>query len=83
MHKFVIAALLASLVSVPTFAQNTKDNEEVGDPNRVICRTYHETGSRLKKERTCHTAAEWAEIRRQQRMTVDRIQSSKTTNNGG
>lgn len=47
------------------------------DANKLICRTVQEIGSRLSKTRACHTKAEWAELRRQTRETVQRIQDSR------
>jgi hypothetical protein len=44
---------------------------------KQICRTDSESGSRLKKSRSCHTAAEWAELRRQAKANVDRIQNGR------
>ncbi len=44
---------------------------------KMICRTDMESGSRLKKSRACHTAAEWAELRRQAKANVDRIQNGR------
>lgn len=48
--------------------------------DRQICRTFRANGSRLGGERACHTAAEWAELRRQTRENVDRIQTRQSMN---
>ena len=48
--------------------------------NKMICRTVQEIGSRLNKTRACHTKAEWAELKRQTRETVQRIQDSRPAN---
>ena len=34
------------------------------DPNKLICRTDTETGSRLRSTKTCMTRAQWAERQR-------------------
>ena len=44
---------------------------------KMICRTESAPGSRLGKSRVCHTAAEWAELRRQTQANVDRIQNGR------
>ena len=44
---------------------------------KIICRTDLESGSRLRKSRACHTAAEWAELRRQAKANVDHIQNAR------
>ncbi len=72
--------LLISVIgamSVPALAKDRSDREEFGDPNRVICRTEEDIGSRLARSRRCHTAAEWALIKREERLTVDRVQAMK------
>jgi hypothetical protein len=48
------------------------------DPNRMICETSLETGSRLAKKRVCLTAAEWQERRDQDRLLVDRAQVQRS-----
>ena len=50
------------------------------DPNKVVCKNIEKTGSRLGKQRACHTNAEWAELRRQTRQTVEKIQDSRPAN---
>ena len=51
------------------------------ESQRIICRTEaRENGSRLGGTRACHTAAEWAELRRQSREIVDRIQTRQSMN---
>ena len=47
------------------------------DPNRMICRTMEGSGSRLERQRACHTAAEWAELRRQTQANIDHIQTNR------
>ncbi|HNJ47594.1 MAG: hypothetical protein H6916_09805 [Novosphingobium sp.] len=46
------------------------------DPNQMICRSMAETGSRLKSRKVCMTKAEWAEVRRQQRESIEKGQNS-------
>jgi hypothetical protein len=50
------------------------------DANKQICRTLVDTGSRLGRSRACHTAQEWADLRRQTRQNVDHIQSARPWN---
>jgi hypothetical protein len=45
--------------------------------DKKICRTELESGSRLRKSRACHTAAEWAELRRQAKANIDHIQNAR------
>jgi hypothetical protein len=48
--------------------------------DRQICRTYREVGTRLGGYRACHTAQEWAELRRQTVANVDHIQNARPMN---
>ncbi|MBV9900554.1 MAG: hypothetical protein JOZ90_05590 [Alphaproteobacteria bacterium] len=50
------------------------------DSNKQICRTIADTGSRLGRYRACHTAQEWAELRRQTKQNVDHIQNARPWN---
>ena len=42
----------------------------------MICRSMAETGSRLKSRKVCMTKAEWAEVRRQQRESIEKGQKT-------
>ena len=66
-----------ALVTATAIAQTPNGGSSKADPDRQICRTIKDTGSRLGGSRTCHTAAEWAEQRRQTQQTIDRIQNSR------
>jgi hypothetical protein len=80
MRRSIIALGFAAVLATHSIA-NAKlthsENEEVGDPNRVICRTEQQIGTRLQKIRRCHTAAEWAEVKRDNRRVIDRVQAHK------
>lgn len=77
MRGFIIAALSLSLTPAPALAEKKADQSaDMGDSSRIICEKVKMTGSRLAVKKTCHTAAEWADIRRQQRDNTTRIQSA-------
>lgn len=59
------------------------DKNEVGDPNRVICRRVAVTGSRLQKTRLCHTARQWDDMQRDNREQVERAQQQRTGGSAG
>ena len=46
------------------------------DPNRMICQTDPEIGSLVSRVKVCHTAAEWAEIKREARQNLERSQGA-------
>ncbi|PWG03322.1 hypothetical protein [Sphingosinicella humi] len=84
MRGFIIAALSLSLTPAPALAEKKADQSaDMGDSSRIICEKVEIIGSRLAVKKTCHTAAEWADIRRQQRMQTDRIQGFKPCQVGG
>ena len=70
----VLAATAALLFAT---AANAAEGAKHRDPNRKICRTLSETGSRLNKTRACHTQAEWDELRRQMKAKIENIQNNR------
>ena len=59
----------------PTTAVRKSDRS---DPGRIVCRNDDATGSRLKKTRTCRTAAEWkAALNATDRRDVERAQATR------
>lgn len=76
--KVILAVSAAALcTATAVVAQAPSRSGGKADPNRQICRTLKDTGSRLGGYRACHTAAEWAELRRQTQQTIDRIQNNR------
>jgi phage host-nuclease inhibitor protein Gam len=71
-----------ALATGATAQQPATQSEEVGDQSRVICRTETQIGSRLSKIRRCHTAAEWAEVKRENRRVIERVQAMKPAQGG-
>lgn len=45
------------------------------DPNEMVCERQQELGSRLGGVKVCHTRAEWADLRHQDREMIDRAQT--------
>ena len=72
-HRFLLLAGLAALCASAAIA--SEHNRRIADPNKKTCRTVAEIGSRLKRSRACHTAAEWAELRRQSTLNIEKIQA--------
>jgi hypothetical protein len=64
-------------------ASAAEHNKRIADPNKVICRTIAEIGSRLNRSRACHTAAEWEDLRRQASGNVEKIQAQSRAWNSG
>lgn len=84
MKRFIATAISVALVPATAASAEKKRDQsaDMGDSNRIICEEVKLTGSRLARRKTCHTAGEWAEMRRQQRMTTERVQGFKPCQTG-
>lgn len=69
-----VAAAMVATAAVAQAPSEASDAKKT-DPNEVICRTQNATGSRLDRVRVCKTRAEWAQMRQEQRTTMDRVQT--------
>jgi hypothetical protein len=77
MKSLVSVALIAAFgLSTAALAQedDKKDNK---DPDRMICRSEAQIGSRLAKKKVCMTAQQWKEQRRLSRLEIDKTQSNR------
>lgn len=78
---FALAAAFAAEAHAadesPPAAQPQSAKRVAGATDKMICKTEGEIGSRLARSRVCHTAAEWAELRREEKENVDRIQNGR------
>ena len=72
-YRIILAAITVSLCATVGMTAPKKAR----DPNKVVCKYDAESGSRLKKTRSCHTQQEWDELRRQTKQNVDRIQNAR------
>ncbi|HEX8573341.1 MAG TPA: hypothetical protein VF759_11385 [Allosphingosinicella sp.] len=66
---------LAAAASAPGSAA-PKKGEAGYDPERQICRSKAVIGSRLKRVRECHSAAEWADMKMQEQVGLMRKQTN-------
>jgi hypothetical protein len=63
------ALLVAGLAPAAESAPRGRD-----DPDREICKSKPVIGSRLKRVRECHTAAEWEDLKLQEQVGLMRKQ---------
>lgn len=70
MHLVRIAAGMAVLLTSAAPAAVPRND----DPNRQICKSKPTVGSRLKRIRECHTAAEWDEMKLAEQIGLGRMQ---------
>jgi ABC-type sugar transport system substrate-binding protein len=73
-----IAAALAALAALAGLlagsAPAAAAAERGGDPNRQICKSKPVVGSRLKRIRECHSAAEWDDLKLAEQIGLGRQQ---------
>jgi len=77
------AGLIAASVLAASGAGAAGPAKPKYDPDRIICETRQEIGSRLKRIRICHTALEWEEVRLQERVGLMRKQYNGGSGAGG
>lgn len=80
MIRRAVLGVAAVTLAAGVASASSTSNSGGDDPNKVVCKTEKNTGTRLGKSRACHTNAEWAELRRQARQNVERIQDSRPAN---
>lgn len=79
MRSLILAATILAM-SAPVMARQPSDEKKPDDPTRMVCRTSEVIGSRLATKKTCMTAMQWKQLEREQRDTVERVQSFKPNN---
>jgi aconitase B len=82
MLKTFLFLSAAALGATAAAAGESANRTGQPDLNRMICRTINDTGDKLRRQRVCHTAAEWKELRRQTQETIEHIQNSRAANGG-
>lgn len=82
--RLVTAITAALLYASPLLAQTAPaPAKPVKDPNRVICETIEEIGSRLGGKRICLKASEWAQRRQEDRDSTVAMQRNHCAGQGG
>jgi invasion protein IalB len=76
----VAAACSTSLAAQTTQAPTSQPPKKALDPNEVVCEKQEVLGSRLATQKICHTRAEWAELRRNDRQEIERVQVQRGCN---
>jgi hypothetical protein len=73
---------LAALIASPLNAQaggSQGDAKPKRDMNEIVCEKQKVPGSRLAVAKVCKTRAEWADLRHQDRMDLERAQTQRST----
>ncbi len=73
----IAAALLSGSPAVAQTGTPVTQTRQTAnaDPNKLICQSEEQIGSRLGKHRVCLTAEQWKEKHREQREFTEEIQS--------
>ena len=72
---------LALVATTAVMAEPSRTTAKNG-AEKQICRTVADTGSRLNRSRECHTAREWTEMRRVNRMDIEHVQNTRPMSSG-
>jgi hypothetical protein len=82
MKSLAYLALIATAgLSVAVHAEEADKAADKNNPDKLICRSEAQTGSRLSKNKRCMTKAQWDEDRRQNRMQLEQNQANRFKNN--
>ncbi len=89
MMRTSLFLLTAMLASTGAFAQSAQQGASAStqatstakalDPNEMICERQQEPGSRLAAAKVCHTRAEWADLKSQDRQDIEKAQTQRGT----
>ena len=83
----IAAGMAAGLALLPGVAAQAEAAPKKGvagyDPERQICKTKPVVGSRLKRVRECATAAQWEDMKLQERTGLMRRQTNGASGMGG
>lgn len=77
--RFIVASTLLS--AGPVFAQpQGRTDTQAGNPDKVVCKRLEETGSLVRKPRSCKTRATWEREGEAARKQVQEIQDRTLIN---
>lgn len=75
-------AVIGMMLSTGAVARERKADANMG-PNKIVCRSEQNTGSRLATTKRCMSAREWAEEKAVNKQDIERVQAMRWTNKGG
>lgn len=78
----IAAAALTATAALSQTAAGTSKSGGTYDPNEIVCRSFQESGSRLKSSRVCMTRGQWADWRREQRSNTETSQQRRAAPRG-
>lgn len=72
--SFTAAALLILASGGTTQPSNNKPPETKDETDPVICESYNEPGSRIKRRKVCMRRSEWQRQHQEEKQMIDRTQ---------
>lgn len=75
----IVTLGLGALAMVAATASVARDRkaEAVTDPDKVICKSEQNTGSRLARTKRCMSARDWAAEKATNQQDIERIQANR------
>lgn len=73
-------AAVAMLLATGAVARERKPGAAT-DPDKIICRSEENTGSRLAKTKRCMSARDWAAEKAVNQQDIERVQANRYKNN--
>jgi hypothetical protein len=80
--KLTYGASAVALIAATAVLAQPSQGDSKGGAEKQVCRTTVDTGSRLNRSRECHTAREWAELRRINRQDIEHVQNNRPMTDG-
>jgi len=77
----VPAASAAQTLQQPAATTPAKSSKASGNPDKIVCREFETTGSRLNRKRDCRTAQQWVEQNATDRQALDLRQANRYKDN--
>jgi hypothetical protein len=81
--RFLVAAAAVVAIPIAVNGQTSESGTSAprANPERRVCTSNVDLGSRLGRSRTCRTKSEREAAKQEARQVVDRVQSLKIVNN--
>ena len=70
---------LAMVMATASIARDRKA-EAVTNPDKIICKTQQDTGSRLARTKRCMSARDWAAEKAINQQDIERVQANRYKN---
>lgn len=78
----IVTLGLGTLAMVAATASVARERKAVAvtDPDKIICKTQQDTGSRLARTKRCMSARDWAAEKAINQQDIERVQANRYKN---